>query len=29
MARAGGRDPEKLADALAHAEKALIAALSN
>jgi alanyl-tRNA synthetase len=29
MARAGGRDPEKLADALAQAEKALIAALSN
>jgi alanyl-tRNA synthetase len=29
MARAGGRDPEKLADALAEAEKALIAALSN
>ena len=26
---AGGRDPEKLADALAQAEKALIAALSN
>jgi alanyl-tRNA synthetase len=29
MARAGGRDPEKLPDALAQAEKALIAALSN
>jgi alanyl-tRNA synthetase len=29
MARAGGRDPEKLADALAQAEKALIAALSD
>jgi len=29
MARAGGRDPEKLADALAQAEKALIDALSN
>ena len=29
MARAGGREPEKLADALAQAEKALIAALSN
>jgi alanyl-tRNA synthetase len=29
MARAGGRDPEKLPDALARAEKTLIAALSN
>jgi alanyl-tRNA synthetase len=29
MARAGGRDPEKLPDALAQAEQALIAALSN
>jgi alanyl-tRNA synthetase len=28
MARAGGRDPEKLADALAQAEKALLEALS-
>jgi alanyl-tRNA synthetase len=28
MARAGGRDPEKLADALAQAEQALLAALS-
>jgi alanyl-tRNA synthetase len=29
MARAGGRDPEKLPDALAQAERALIAALSD
>jgi alanyl-tRNA synthetase len=28
MARAGGRDPERLADALAHAEKALLDALA-
>jgi alanyl-tRNA synthetase len=28
MARAGGRDPEKLADALAHAEQAIVQALT-
>jgi alanyl-tRNA synthetase len=28
MARAGGRDPEKLGDALAEAEKVLLAALA-